>query len=1164
MSASLRVLGRAIGWSAAALVTSAVLVVGLGIFAGYRPVVIQTGSMGDTAPPGSVVIAAPRAGEAIRTGDIVVMQRPGRPLVTHRVAELEVTAERSFAVTKGDANPDRDPDIYPIGEEELVGRWVIPGFGRAITFFGNPTTALLVVGLVVGGVALTLLRWVWHPAGGTAATGRQRTRTAERQAPRAAAATGVLALFLTGGVAWALFTATTSVAGNTFGSDDCFDARVASVQNGTAISAANGDQAVAIAAVDTSRSFLVYSVSSASAQPGDTLVRGRLLDTTTVQFTRSTGAASPPAVAISWSVVEYECGVTVQRGVVSGAGASSVDVSISSVDTTTSFATVSMAPATGSSSLTTVAPELTSSTNLRVHGGATLSASDSLAWQVITFSDSADAFVQHQTATLTASTTASLTATVPEESTFVLAAGVMDAASSSGIGDRLVEAHLTSPTTVALQRDVSNATAMTVYLQTVTLHDGSTVQHGLVDFLTGQPTKTVTLEPVDPSRATATGTSTNPGAMAGGRTTQTSPGVAGEASARFALSDPVTLTLSRDATSAPASFGWQVIEWGGPAWWDVQYDFRQRIDVTAGTIAAPDEYTVTVTLDHAALVTAGLVRADATDLRVVRWEGSSWTELHRVLEEASSWNDPATVFLFRTAEPVAAQTTATYWLYYGNTTPGPVLEDPEQVFLLTEGFESGTLGDFEDRTGGSWWYRALPWTRRRVVTVQAAQIAGALTDVPVLVRVSAPDLATTAQADGDDFRFTAGDGVTPLPHEIESWDPGSSTLTAWVKVPALSDTVNTPLYLYYGAPDAPDQQDPYGVWTNGYEAVWLLARDPSGPTPQLFDSGPARREGLSAGTMTASNLLADGDGVDLDGTDDRFDAGGFAVPATQLTLSGWVRLDGFPDPDPRLVAKATSPLARSFEVLVDDQTPTTGRVTARLVLGGTTFEASGGTVTTGALHHLAATWDGSTLAVHLDGALVGQIAAAGALATNTMPVTLGDLAAGGSALDGAVDNVMIASVARSQDWLATEYAMRADPSTFVTVGAAETGSFADQGSWSYRKPVVVDAGSVAGPLTDYPLLVEFTDAAMGAASRADGADLVFTAADGTTRLDHEIESWNAATGELTAWVRVPSLSDAVDTTLYLYYGNSTALDQQDPAGVFGSDASLVLHGTGPG
>ena len=74
-------IGRVVG--VAAILAAAILVGALA--AGYRPVVIKTGSMGDTAPPGSLVVAAPRAGDAIDVGDIVVMRRPGATPVTPRM-----------------------------------------------------------------------------------------------------------------------------------------------------------------------------------------------------------------------------------------------------------------------------------------------------------------------------------------------------------------------------------------------------------------------------------------------------------------------------------------------------------------------------------------------------------------------------------------------------------------------------------------------------------------------------------------------------------------------------------------------------------------------------------------------------------------------------------------------------------------------------------------------------------------------------------------------------------------------------------------------------------------------------------------------------------------------------------------------------------------------
>ena len=88
--------------------------------------------------------------------------------------------------------------------------------------------------------------------------------------------------------------------------------------------------------------------------------------------------------------------------------------------------------------------------------------------------------------------------------------------------------------------------------------------------------------------------------------------------------------------------------------------------------------------------------------------------------------------------------------------------------------------------------------------------------------------------------------------------------------------------------------------------------------------------------------------------------------------------------------------------------------------------------------------------------------------------------------------------------------------------------------------------SGSADLTDFPLLITLTDvdlkdaAHAGHVGQADGGDLLFTSADGTTQLDHEIESYDPATGTLVAWVKVPTLSPATDTVLYLYYGNAAA------------------------
>ena len=113
------------------------------------------------------------------------------------------------------------------------------------------------------------------------------------------------------------------------------------------------------------------------------------------------------------------------------------------------------------------------------------------------------------------------------------------------------------------------------------------------------------------------------------------------------------------------------------------------------------------------------------------------------------------------------------------------------------------------------------------------------------------------------------------------------------------------------------------------------------------------------------------------------------------------------------------------------------------------------------------------------------------------------------------------------------------------------------GTWSYRKPVTIDHTRVAGPLTDFPVLVSLTDLNLQAAARPDGADILFTAAEASP---NSITKSNLQrSGQLVAWVRLPALSPAADTLVYLYYGNPAAAPQQNTPAVWDSNYQAVWH-----
>jgi len=124
------------------------------------------------------------------------------------------------------------------------------------------------------------------------------------------------------------------------------------------------------------------------------------------------------------------------------------------------------------------------------------------------------------------------------------------------------------------------------------------------------------------------------------------------------------------------------------------------------------------------------------------------------------------------------------------------------------------------------WY-ATAWHRRKSITISSQIVEGnePLFGFPLEVRRTDPDFAKHVQPNGDDLLFTAADGQTKLCHEIRHWDHSAGRLVAVVKIPRLSPTDDTVIFLYYGNPACSNQQDVAGRWSE-YEYQQYFLRDP--------------------------------------------------------------------------------------------------------------------------------------------------------------------------------------------------------------------------------------------------------------------------------------------------------------------------------------------------
>jgi hypothetical protein len=114
--------------------------------------------------------------------------------------------------------------------------------------------------------------------------------------------------------------------------------------------------------------------------------------------------------------------------------------------------------------------------------------------------------------------------------------------------------------------------------------------------------------------------------------------------------------------------------------------------------------------------------------------------------------------------------------------------------------------------------------------------------------------------------------------------------------------------------------------------------------------------------------------------------------------------------------------------------------------------------------------------------------------------------------------------------------------------------------WPYRKLITIDHTKVSADLTNFPVLISRASDADLTAAQATGQDIVFIRfADNITQLNHEIEYFNQATGQLTAWVNIPTLSAATDTKLWMYYGNPISGNQQHVETTWDTNFLAVHH-----
>jgi len=325
------------------------------------------------------------------------------------------------------------------------------------------------------------------------------------------------------------------------------------------------------------------------------------------------------------------------------------------------------------------------------------------------------------------------------------------------------------------------------------------------------------------------------------------------------------------------------------------------------------------------------------------------------------------------------------------------------------------------------------WAYRKQITIDHTNVNGTLNNFPVMIEFTDANVGANAQADADDMLFTTSDGTTKLAHEIESYDPATGHLVAWVNVPVLSSTEDTILYMYYGNPTAENQENSTGVWDANYLAVHHLEETEG----DVITDSTEKNDGIQSNVV----LNVDGkiNGADqFNGVDSRITLPQVYTNETQFTIDMWYYLDG--DKQSYLISQRDSATQQGVLIQYTGLSGYIQMFVNNRVVERPTFHD---------WHQVVGTYDGTRMRLYVDGDLWTN-----SLVNLTWPevdTLIGDRSLFDRTYQGILDEIRLSDVARSAAYIKTSYNNQNDPSSFIRVGEEEV---------ALSKPAIINEAPV--------------------------------------------------------------------------------------------------------
>jgi len=308
---------------------------------------------------------------------------------------------------------------------------------------------------------------------------------------------------------------------------------------------------------------------------------------------------------------------------------------------------------------------------------------------------------------------------------------------------------------------------------------------------------------------------------------------------------------------------------------------------------------------------------------------------------------------------------------------------------------------------------------RRAIVIDHTKVPNTdQTNFPFLFRGTYTYLATPAfggvvtSTSGYDILFSTDPlGASRLSQEIETYSSMTGTVNMWMKVPTVSHSTDTIVYLFYGnSAVTTSQANPTGVWDANYKAVWHL---PDGSVLSAADSTSNGNNG-TINSVTASTGQIDGAGYFNGSGSTNIDMGN----AASFNITSAMSIEMWMNPantgSASLLRKGAGGAGVYYLYYVSG--------IVRLAINDVGWNFGGYTLPSqNQWYHVVGTFDGSNRRVYVNGVLQDTQGQSSAINTNAANVTVGNNGAGGEAFTGYLDEVKVSAVARSGDWIATEY-----------------------------------------------------------------------------------------------------------------------------------------------